>query len=60
MQSTFVMAMNTKKRLQPDDIGLLLLMMIMWLKLWMKIVETKDVLRIKRFLLKNHLQPKRY
>ncbi len=59
MQSTFVMAMNTKKRLQPDDIGLLLLM-IMWLKLWMKIVETKDVLRIKRFLLKNHLQPKRY
>ncbi len=31
----------------------------MWLKLWMKIVETKDVLRIKRFLLKNCLQPKR-
>ncbi len=24
----------------------------------MKIVETKDVLRIKRFLLKNRLQPK--
>ncbi len=26
--------------------------------LWMKIVESKDVLRIKRFLLKNYLQPK--
>ncbi len=25
-----------------------------------EIVETKDVLRIKRFLLKNRLQPKRY
>ncbi len=32
----------------------------LWLKLWMKIVESKDVLRIKRFLLKNHIQPKRY
>ncbi len=29
-------------------------------KLWMKIVETKDVLRIKRFLLKNRLHPKWY
>ncbi len=32
--------------------------LIMWLKSWMKIVESKDVLRIKRFLLKNCLQPK--
>ncbi len=31
---------------------------VMWLKSWMKIVESKDVLRIKRFLLKNFLQPK--
>ncbi len=31
-----------------------------WLKTWMKIVELKDVLRIKRFLLKNCLQPKQY
>ncbi len=31
-----------------------------WLKSWMKIVESKDVLRIKRFLLKNCLQPKQY
>ncbi len=30
----------------------------LWLKSWMKIVESKDVLRIKRFLLKNCLQPK--
>ncbi len=32
----------------------------MWLKSWMKIVESKDVLRIKRFLLNNCLQPKQY
>ncbi len=30
----------------------------LWLKSWMKIVESKDVLRIKRFLLKNCIQPK--
>ncbi len=33
---------------------------VLWLKSWMKIVESKDVLRIKRFLLKNCLQPKQY
>ncbi len=34
---------------------------VLWLKSWMMmIVESKDVLRIKRFLLKNCLQPKQY